>query len=214
MPPAFSIADALALFINPGDVDPSVGAVLRAEQWLEMASSLPLGTSRAEMQQLFSKIDNADSGRISIAEVARLFGIASAVHCATAPPWISPAMRRGLGGRIRDELHKLGGVNGAYLARESDFKRVVMQTERYLTSDQLSSLLLLADKNAFGLLDYQEFAERFAGMGTPALVMVGGVLPSATAAWSAASAMPASEEELRAVGSRTAAVMERQGFFS
>merc|ERR1719386_207642 len=53
-----SIADVLALFINPGDTE------ITAEQWLEVASSLPLGTSRAEMQQLFSKVDDKDSGRV------------------------------------------------------------------------------------------------------------------------------------------------------
>lgn len=200
-----TIADVLALFTNPGDTD------FTADQWLEVASSLPLGTSRAEMQQLFSKVDVTDSGRIPIAEISRLLASASAAHCATSPPWISAPMRRGLGERIRDELLKLGGVNGATLARESDFKRVVMQTERYLTSDQLSSLLLLTEKSSLGLLDYQEFAERFAGI--PAVLRVpGGVLPSATAAWSAHSAVPASPEETKAVGSRTAAVMERQGF--
>merc|ERR1719326_1685145 len=112
--------------------------------------------------------------------------MASPVQCASAPPFISAAMRRGLGGRIRDELAKLGGVNGATLARESDFKRVVMQTEKYLTSDQLSSLLLLTDKNSLGLLDYQEFAERFSGGAV--LRVPGGLLPSTTAAWSATTA--------------------------
>lgn len=201
-----SVADVLALFTNPGDTD------FTADQWLEAASSLPLGTSRAEMQQLFSKVDAADSGRVPLAQMASLIGSVSAEHSATPPPWILAAMQRGLVGRIRDELHKLGGVNGATLARESDFKRVVMQTERYLTSDQLSSLLLLADKNSLGLLDYQEFAERFSGV-PPVLRVPGGVPPSATAGWSAAStAMPATEEELKAVGCRTVAAMERQGF--
>jgi len=88
---------------------------------------------------------------------------------------------------------------------------VVMQTERYLTADQLSSLLLMADKNSLGLLDYQEFAERFAAPGV-ALRIPGGMLPSAAPAWSATSSVPPSDEEFRAVGSRTAAVMERQGF--
>jgi Ca2+-binding EF-hand superfamily protein len=199
-----SIADVLALFTSPGDTD------VTAEQWLEVASSLPLGISRAEMQQLYSKVDAAGADRIPISEVARLMASASAAHCATAPTWISTAMQRGLVHQIRDELHKLGGVNGATLARESDFKRVVMQTERYLTSDQLSSLLLLADKNSLGLIDYQDFFERFASGG--AVRVPGGVLPSATPAWSAASGASASDEELRAIGSRTAAVMERQGF--
>lgn len=199
-----SITDALALFTSPGDD-------LTADQWLEVASVLPLGTSRAEMQQLFSKVDAADSGRIRVTELERLLGSASASHCTTAPTWISAAMRRGLGGRIRDELHRLGGVNGATLARESDFKRVVMQTERYLTSDQLSSLVLLADKNSLGLIDYQEFAERFSGAPAP-LRVPGGAFPSTASAWGAApSDAPVSPEELQAVGSRTAAAMERQG---
>lgn len=200
-----SITDVLALFSAPGDAD------FTADQWLEVASSLPLGVSRAEMQQLFSKVDSTDSGRIPAAELARLIGIASPTHCATAPPWILNAMQRGLGGQIQNELLKLGGVNGATLARESDFKRVVMQTERYLTSDQLSSLLLMVDKNSLGLVDYQEFAERFATPG--AVIQVpGGVLPSVAAAWSAGATAPVTDEEIRAVSSRTSAVMERQGF--
>lgn len=201
-----SITDALALFTSPGDD-------LTADQWLEVASVLPLGTSRAEMQQLFSKVDTAEAGRVPVAEMERLIGSASASHCTTAPKWIDAAMRRGLGGRIRDELAKLGGVNGATLARESDFKRVVMSTERYLTSDQLSSLVLLADKNSLGLIDYQDFAERFSGAAPAPLQVPGGALPATASAWSAAAsdAVP-SPEEIQAVGSRTAAAMERQGF--
>jgi serine/threonine protein kinase len=186
-----SITDALTLFTVPGERE------LTADQWLEAASVLPLGTSRAEMQQLFSKVSSADTSCVQIAELDRLIGGSSAALCTTQPPWISAAMARGLGGRIRDELQKLGGVNGATLARESDFKRVVMQTERYLTSDQLNSLLLLADKSPLGLIDYQEFAERFsAAPGTVvALGVPGGLFPSATAAWSSSqTSAPPSEE--------------------
>ena len=47
------LGDALALFLLPGEKD------LSAEQWQDVASTLPLGTSRAEMQQLFSKVRGA-----------------------------------------------------------------------------------------------------------------------------------------------------------
>eukprot|EP00913_Durusdinium_trenchii_P020546 g19299.t1 len=52
-----------------------------------------------------------------------------------------------------------------------------METERYLTSDQLTSLVLMADKNSGGLVDYEEFAERFSGSLCPKSVP-GGVLPA------------------------------------
>lgn len=198
-----SITDVVALFAVPGERE------LTAEQWQEVATTLPLGTSRAEMQQLFYKVDVADTGRIQIGQLESLLGGASSSLCTEAPPYISAAMRRGLSVRVREDLHKIGGVSGASLARESDFKRVVMQTERYLTSDQLSSLLLLTDKNPQGLIDYQEFAERFGG-GVPVLGVPGGLLPSSVSAWCATQA-PASENEVRAVGSRTVVVMDRQG---
>merc|ERR1711971_689896 len=76
-------------------------------------------------------------------------------------------------------------------------------------SDQLSSLLLLTDKNPQGLIDYHEFAERFGG-GVPILGVPGGLLPSSVSAW-CATLPPASEDEIRAVGSRTVVVMDRQG---
>jgi Ca2+-binding EF-hand superfamily protein len=198
-----SVTDIVALFTVPGERE------LTAEQWQEVATSLPLGISRAEMQQLFFKVDAAETGRIQIAQLESLLNGASSALCTTAPPYISAALRRGLSARIREELQKLGGVNGATLSRESDFKRVVMQTERYLTSDQLSSLSLLTDKSPQGLIDYQEFAERFGG-GVPGMGVPGGKLPSSVSAWSATQA-PTSDDEIRAVGSRTAVVMERQG---
>merc|ERR1719253_1993101 len=47
-----ALADALALFV---EAQPNGKRDITAEQWLEAASSLPLGTSRAEMQQLYMK---------------------------------------------------------------------------------------------------------------------------------------------------------------
>jgi len=201
------MADAVALFINPGERD------LTAEQWLEVASSLPLGISRAEMQQIFLKVDVADTGRISLTALEGCIGRVSAADCTTAPPWISAAMRRGLCGRIRDELRRLGFGSGASLAPESHFKRVVMQTERYLTSDQLSSLVLLADKSSNGLVDYQEFADRFDVDGAKfgVLRVPGGVMPPLPGMVApSAGVAPVSDEEIRAVGSRTGAVLARQ----
>jgi len=195
-------ADALLLFTNPGERE------ITAEQWLDAASALPLGISRAEMQHLFSRVDTAASGRLPLASLETALGRASASDCAVAPPWISAAMSRGLCGRIRDELRKLGGVGGALLARESDFRRVVMQTERYLTSDQLNSLVLLADKSSCGHVDYEEFAQRFGGDAAAPLRVPGGVLPPSG---SAIAGPPPCEEEIGIVGSRTGAVLERHG---
>jgi len=100
---------------------------------------------------------------------------------------------------------------GTTLARESDFRRVVMQSERYLTSDQLNSLILLADKNASGLIDFEEFANRLSG----AAPVPGPFAPPGGAASAPGGpvqgAPPPAEEEVRAVGSRCAAVLERHG---
>jgi len=84
-----------------------------------------------------------------------------------------------------------------------------MQTERYLTSDQLNSLVLLADKSADGHVDYEEFAERFGGGGVAALQVPGRVLPSICQPLPGV-AQP-TDEEVYAVASRTAHVLERHG---
>jgi len=80
-----------------------------------------------------------------------------------------------------------------------------METERYLTSDQLSSLLLLADKGSNGLIDYEEFAERLGGSGAVPRVP-GGALPAPVM-----ESLETTPEELQAVGARTCAVLERHG---
>eukprot|EP00747_Dinoflagellata_sp_TGD_P105389 gnl/TRDRNA2_/TRDRNA2_169530_c0_seq1.p1 gnl/TRDRNA2_/TRDRNA2_169530_c0~~gnl/TRDRNA2_/TRDRNA2_169530_c0_seq1.p1 ORF type:complete len:646 (-),score=121.24 gnl/TRDRNA2_/TRDRNA2_169530_c0_seq1:193-2010(-) len=183
-----SITDALALFASPGERE------LSLEQWIEAASALPLGTSRAEMQQIFGRVDTQNAGRISLAALESGIGRTAASACADAPPWISAAMQRGLCGCIRDELVQSGLGGGATLAPESSFRRVVMKTERYLTSDQLNSLLLLVDKSPSGLLDYQEFAERFSGAGAVPLRVPGGVPPMPAPVPAGA---PVSDEELR-----------------
>ncbi|CAK0874338.1 unnamed protein product, partial [Prorocentrum cordatum] len=201
-----SLRDLLCMFTNPGERE------LVAEQWLDVASTLPLGVSRAEMQQLFAKMDAEGSGKVPVDALQSAVSRAPAASCSTAPPWISAAMQRGLCAQIRDALSQLRepGPNGAVaLARESDFRRVVMQTERYLTSDQLNSLVLLADKSADGHVDYEEFAERFGGGGVAALQVPGRVLPSICQPLPGV-AQP-TDEEVYAVASRTAHVLERHG---
>lgn len=201
-----SLRDLLCMFTNPGERE------LVAEQWLDVASTLPLGVSRAEMQQLFAKMDAEGNGRVPVDALQSAVSRAPAASCATAPPWISAAMQRGLCAQIRDALSRLRepGPNGAVaLARESDFRRVVMQTERYLTSDQLNSLVLLADKSADGHVDYEEFAERFGGGGVAALQVPGRVLPAICQQLPGVA--QATDEEIFAVASRTAHVLERQG---
>lgn len=197
-----SVADTFALFTNPGERE------LSADQFLEAASLLPLGTSRAEMQQIFSKVDASNAGHVPLAALEAALGRVSSADCAVAPPWILGKLRAGLADRICDELQKFVAKGAPALAAEPLFKRVVMQTERYLTSDQLNSVLLLADKNSSGLLDFREFAERFGGEGaggTSGLRAPGGWLPEGL---SALTELPP-EEELRAVGSRTSAVLDR-----
>ena len=76
----------------------------------------------------------------------------------------------------------------------------------HMRSDQLTSLLLMADKSSGGLVDYEEFAERFNGSHTPKSVP-GGVLPAP-----AAEAADASAEEIQAVSARTDAIMESHSF--
>lgn len=86
-----------------------------------------------------------------------------------------------------------------------------MQTERYLTSDQLNSLVLLADKSPSGHVDYEEFAQRFGGSGALSANSVripGGVLPPPG---SMVAGPPLGEEEIGIVGSRTGAVLDRHG---
>jgi len=197
-----SISDVLLLFTNPGERE------LTAEQFLDAASSLPLGTSRAEMQQLFDRVDLQRTGRISFEALEAGIARASVSDCSKAPPWIAVAMQNGLGGRVRDQLKRMQRSGGPTLCPEGPFRRVVMQSERYLTSDQLNSLLLLTDKNANGHLDYEEFAERFSG-GGGALRIPGGVLPSLAAPSSAAAP---SAGDCRIVASRTGAVLERSAF--
>eukprot|EP00927_Polykrikos_kofoidii_P025539 TRINITY_DN22923_c0_g1_i1.p1 TRINITY_DN22923_c0_g1~~TRINITY_DN22923_c0_g1_i1.p1 ORF type:complete len:999 (+),score=238.40 TRINITY_DN22923_c0_g1_i1:157-3153(+) len=206
-----TISEAFVLFAAPGERE------LASEQWLEAASRLPLGASRAEMQQLFSKVDTANAGKVSLEALEGLISRVSAADCTISPPWISAAMQRGLGYRIRDALKGCGNVDGLFLARESDFRRVVMGSERYLTSAQLTSLLLLADKDASGHIDYEEFAVRFGGAaptsgvlqppGGAAIAPGGGVSAAPPAGFA-----PPTEEELEAVGSRTGAVLDRYGF--
>lgn len=200
------ITDALLLFSNPGERE------ITGDQWLDVASALPLGVSRAEMQHLFSRVDTSGTGRLSVNAFEAAVAKATASDCATAPTFISAALSRGLCDQIRDELRKLGGVGGARLARESDFRRVVMQTERYLTSDQLNSLVLIADKNPSGHVDYEEFAERFSttspSFASDGVRVPGGVLPPQ------GSIVPGptpSEEEIAIVCSRTSSVLERHG---
>lgn len=200
-----ALGDALALFVNPGDKE------ILAEQWLDVASCLPLGTSRAEMQQLFTKVDVEGNGRVPLALLETSVSRASTSTCEVAPAWISAAIQIGLGNRISEELNKRASVseNGLSLARESDFRRAVMLSERYLTADQLSSLLLLADKSPSGLIDYQEFAERFGRQRAPLKAPGGTAVPRAPSGQ--AQKGPSNPEEIRAVGARTAAVLERHG---
>jgi len=204
-----SVADSLALFANPGERE------LSAEQCLDWVSVLPLGISRAEMQQLFSKLDANGTGRVPIATLEASMRSASTAECAHAPPWIGAAMGRDLPNRIREELrHRTVGVNGSAetLANEADFRHVVMRSERYLTADQLNSLVLLADKSACGRLDYEEFASRFQTSSAAApmpLRVPGGLLPSSQTLISAAGAPAPSEDEIMVVASRTSAVLER-----
>ncbi|CAE8650137.1 unnamed protein product [Polarella glacialis] len=189
------LSDALALFLAPGEKD------LSAEQWLDAASSLPLGTSRAEMQQLFSKVDAECTGRVALALLEEGVSRASTAVCCTLPPWIAAAFtQRDVGGRIVRELQRRS-ADGMRLAPESAFRRVIMETERYLTSDQLNSLVLMADKNSSGLIDYEEFASRFISPGP--LRVPGGV----TAAPAIDVGNP-SPEEIQAVGARVATVLE------
>jgi len=106
-------------------------------------------------------------------------------------------------------MGSIDGVGG--LTGESSFRRVVMQTERYLTADQLNSLVLLTDKSSDGHIDFQEFTERFgAPAGTRAPLRVpGGSLPHFPIMLPEA---PCSEEEVTVVAARTASILEKQGF--
>ncbi|CAE7248815.1 NEK1 [Symbiodinium sp. CCMP2456] len=194
-----ALSDALALFLLPGERE------LTAEQWLDVASTLPLGTSRAEMQQLFLKVDADGSGKVALATLEQGIARANSEDCCKPPTWISAAItQRGLCNRISSELQRRC-TGGSRLAPEGAFRRVIMETERYLTSDQLTSLILLADKNSGGLLDYEEFTERFGGSGG-SLGVPGGALPPP------AVEADASAEEISVVCARTAAVMESHGF--
>lgn len=198
------VADALALFHNPGDKE------ITADQFLDSASAVPLGISRAEMQQLFSKIDTDGVGRIALQALEIGISRANASDCDHVPPWIAAGMQRGLAGRVRDELKRIGGIGGADLARDSDFRRIVMQTEKYLTGDQLNSLLLLLDKSPSGHVDYEEFAQRFSGSSAAVVLRIpGGALP-ALAGVLPGGELP-SEDEFRVVCSRTGAVLDRNG---
>jgi len=202
-----SFVETMMLFNAPGEQE------LSAEQWLDVASTLPLGTSRAEMQQVFSKVDSEGAGKVALSTLEAAFSRSASVDPSSAPPWTSGAKLQALCGRLAEELPRLSGGQG--LARESDFRRVVMQTERYLTADQLNSLVLLTDKSSDGHVDFVEFSERFGGGPRSALRVPGGALP----AWATtpstpgggAAAVPATEDEVRVVGARTASVLERQG---
>jgi len=84
-----------------------------------------------------------------------------------------------------------------------------MRTERYLTSEQLNSLVLLADKTADGHVDFVEFASRFGGGAPPGEPLrVPGVselpIPPPMDLPDGAS--------IGIIGARTADVLERQGF--
>ncbi|CAE7716464.1 Nek4 [Symbiodinium pilosum] len=194
-----ALSDALALFLLPGEKE------LTAEQWLDVASTLPLGTSRAEMQQLFLKVDADGSGKVALTTLEQGIARSNPDDCCKPPTWISAAItQRGLCSRISSELQRRC-TGGSRLAPEGAFRRVIMETERYLTSDQLTSLILLADKNSGGLVDYEEFAERFGGSGG-VLGAPGGALPCP-----AVEANNASADEIQVVCARTAAVMESHG---
>eukprot|EP00929_Paragymnodinium_shiwhaense_P113612 TRINITY_DN81896_c0_g1_i2.p1 TRINITY_DN81896_c0_g1~~TRINITY_DN81896_c0_g1_i2.p1 ORF type:complete len:974 (-),score=149.96 TRINITY_DN81896_c0_g1_i2:108-3029(-) len=198
------ISDALVLFTTPGERE------LAAEQWLEAASVLPLGASRAEMQQLFAKVDSGNVGRISLVNLEGLIGRLSGSECSNPPTWIQTSMAQGLCTRLAEELHRCQ-ADGRSLARESDFRRVVMVSERFLTSAQLNSLVLLADKTASGQIDYEEFAFRFSGAPLSVLKPPGGSIVAPGGGPVAALESTPTDEELQAVASRTAAVVERYG---
>jgi len=199
------ITDALALFVNPGEKS------ITAEQCLEVASTLPLGVSKAEMQQLFQKVNSDGADQLPLAVLKDWAERVQASDSSTPPQWILGAVKRGLLGRLRDELQSMCAAGAPCLAREADFRKVVMQSEGYLTGDQLNCLVLMADKSANGQVDFQEFADRFAGDGKEGpLRLPGGLLPPV-----GASAMPVSlppEEDIIVVASRVAAVLDRHDF--
>lgn len=89
-------------------------------------------------------------------------------------------------------------AGGARLAPEGAFRRVIMETERYLTSDQLTSLVLLAEKSSGGLLDVEELSERFERSGRPIQCVAPPAVEPAEAA----------VEELQVVAARLGAVLE------
>lgn len=197
---SIDLADALSLFLLPGEKE------LSAEQWLDAASTLPLGTSRAEMQQVFSKVDVEATGKVALSQLEQGISRANPDDCCKPPTWISAAItQRGLCSRICSELQRRC-TGGTRLAPETAFRRVIMETERYLTSDQLTSLVLMADKNSGGLVDYEEFAERFSGSLCPKSVP-GGVLPAP-----AEEVADATAEEIQVVCARTDSVMESHAF--
>eukprot|EP00928_Gymnodinium_smaydae_P001714 TRINITY_DN10616_c0_g2_i2.p1 TRINITY_DN10616_c0_g2~~TRINITY_DN10616_c0_g2_i2.p1 ORF type:complete len:803 (-),score=179.34 TRINITY_DN10616_c0_g2_i2:169-2577(-) len=206
-----SIGDVLALFAAPGEGE------ISWEQWLE-ASALPTGLSRAEMQQVFTRLDVAGNGKVALTTFEACVAQASTTDCTNVPRWILPAVQMGLCDAIYEELSRLGNSG---LARESDFRRVVMQRERYLTSDQLNSLLLLADKSAGGLIDFKEFADRFRAFRSGATdAPASGPLEAPGGAPTAPHGGPVqlplpefapSDIEIRAVGSRAGAVLDRVG---
>lgn len=197
-------AEAFGLFASPGERE------LAGEQWLAAVSSLPLGASIAEMQQVFSSLDRDNTGKISLSMIQSAVEGTPSELCTRPPMWIMDALRRGLCANILDAFRNVG-EGQATLAREGDLRRVIMLSEKYLSSDRLTSLLLLADKTHEGLVDYQEFAERLGSDGsTFGIVFPGGILPPIQPAMGLAAAPTA--EELNAVGSRVGALLERQGF--
>eukprot|EP00439_Symbiodinium_sp_Y106_P084572 s846_g26.t1 len=97
-----ALSDALALFLLPGERE------LTAEQWLDVASTLPLGTSRAEMQQLFLKVDADSSGKVALTTLEQGIARANSEDCCKPPTWISAAItQRGLCNRISVRLRAL-----------------------------------------------------------------------------------------------------------
>eukprot|EP00930_Biecheleria_cincta_P059418 TRINITY_DN4515_c0_g2_i1.p1 TRINITY_DN4515_c0_g2~~TRINITY_DN4515_c0_g2_i1.p1 ORF type:complete len:980 (-),score=201.19 TRINITY_DN4515_c0_g2_i1:90-3029(-) len=194
------LAEALTLFTTKGEKE------ISKEQWLDAASVLPLGISSAEMHQLFDKMDPEGAGKVLLSVLEQGLSRVSSSDCCAVPPTISVAVaQRGLCERLVSELQRRC-AGGSRLAPESAFRRVIMETERYLTSDQLTALVLLADKTSSGLLDYEEFAERFTTGASGGLHVPGYALPSP-----ASEAGNGSPEEIQTVTARTSAVLERLG---
>eukprot|EP00400_MALV-I_sp_L67-5_P001319 gene1319-541_t len=124
---------------------------------LTMVSSLAIGISRSEMQQIFWVMDEHDDKKVSISKIIECIDI-DCIDSLTAEEDLIKIMLCFDGSkpyqcieRLRERANEFGFV------RECDFRLGIMQVYDYLTREQLERICDICDKDADGHIDFYSF---------------------------------------------------------